>query len=122
LRRDGRPQNPKRRAAVEPARRDHSGLVELLAVGTIPLLGHTLTLVSIMIVLHGLAVFTIVAVMLDTGGGPGRAAYTLNLLVFEEALGRLNYGLATAIAFALFPIVLIITIIQFRLLKPTWSY
>ncbi|HEV8636102.1 MAG TPA: sugar ABC transporter permease [Chloroflexota bacterium] len=89
---------------------------------TLPLLGHTLTLVSILIVLHGLSVYTIVVVMPEPPGGPGRAAYVMNLLVFEEAFSRLNFGLATAIALALFLIVLAITVIQLRLLRPRWSY
>ena len=89
---------------------------------TLPLLGHTLTLVSVLIVLHGLAVYTIVVVMPEPMGGPGRATYVLNLLVYEEAFSRLNFGLATAIAFTLFLIVLVITLVQFRLLKPNWSY
>lgn len=93
---------------------------------TLPLLGHTLALVSILIVLNGLGVFTIVAVMTGGAGGgwggPGRAAYVLNVLVYEEAFSRMKFGLATAVAFTLFLIVFVITLIQLKLLKPNWSY
>jgi ABC-type sugar transport system permease subunit len=106
----------------DAARVDGANAVQRFRNITLPLLGHTLTLVSILIVLHGLSVYTIVVVMPEPPGGPGRAAYVMNLLVFEEGFSRLNFGLATAIALALFLIVLVITVVQLRLLKPRWSY
>ena len=75
---------------------------------TLPLLGHTLTLVSVLIVMHGLQVFTQVVVMPSQAGGPGNATYVLNLLVYNEAFTNLRFGFATATAFTLFIFVFVI--------------
>ena len=89
---------------------------------TLPLLGHTLTLISVLIVMHGLQVFTQVVVMPSQAGGPGNATYVLNLLVYNEAFTNLRFGFATATAFTLFLFVFVITVVQLRVLRPTWSY
>lgn len=89
---------------------------------TIPLLGHTLLLVSILIVFQGLQVFTQVMVLPPDAGGPGNATYVINLFVWERAFQELNFSVATAAAFVLFVIIFVITLVQIRLLRPTWSY
>jgi multiple sugar transport system permease protein len=89
---------------------------------TLPLLGHTLALVCVIAALHGLQVFTQVLVLPANPGGPGRATYVLNLFVYERAFADLKFGLATAGAFSLFLIVLVVTLIQLKLIRPTWSY
>jgi multiple sugar transport system permease protein len=87
---------------------------------TLPLLGHTLALVSVLMLINGLQVYTQVEVL--TGGGPGTATYVLNLLVYDEAFSNLRFGFATAAAFSLFIIVIAITLIQLKLLQPKWKY
>ena len=89
---------------------------------TIPLLGHTLLLVSILIVFQGLQVFTQVNILPPGPGGPGNSTYVINLFVWERAFQELNFSIATAAAFALFLIIFVITLVQIRLLRPTWSY
>jgi len=89
---------------------------------TLPLLGHTLTLVSILIVFQGLQVFTQVVVLPPSPGGPGRSTYVMNLFIYDQAFSQLRFGFATAAAFVLFLIVFILTLIQLRLIRPTWSY
>jgi multiple sugar transport system permease protein len=89
---------------------------------TLPLLGHTLALVSVLIVMQGLQVFTQVQVMPPSPGGPGNATYVMNLLVYTEAFTNLRFGFATAAAFTLFILIFVITLIQLRLIRPTWSY
>jgi ABC-type sugar transport system permease subunit len=89
---------------------------------TLPLLGHTLALTSVLCAMHGLQVFTQVVVLPAQDGGPGTATYVLNLLVYEEAFKHIRFGLATANAFVLFVFVFVITVIQFKIIRPTWSY
>ncbi len=88
---------------------------------TLPLLGHTLALVSVLIVMGGLQAFTQV-IVLGQEGGPGTATYVLNLLVYNEAFESMRFGFATAAAFTLFVFIFAITVIQLKLLRPTWSY
>lgn len=89
---------------------------------TLPLLGHTLALVSVLIVFQGLQVFTQVDVLPASPGGPGRSTYVMNLLVWDEAFQQLHFGVATAAAFVLFVLIFIVTLIQLKLIRPTWSY
>jgi ABC-type sugar transport system permease subunit len=89
---------------------------------TLPLLAHTLALICVLIAMHGLQVFTQVVVLPPGPGGPGRATYVLNLLVYDEAFGQLKFGFATAAALVLFLIVLTVSVIQLRILRPSWSY
>jgi len=48
-----------------------------------------------------------------TGGGPGDATTTMVLYLYEQGFRFFNLGLASAIAWVLFIIILIITIFQF---------
>ena len=89
---------------------------------TLALRGDTLTLVSVLIVMHGLQVFTQVVVMPSQAGGPGNATYVMNLLIYNEVFTNLRFGFATATAFTLFVFVFVITVVQLRVLRPSWSY
>jgi multiple sugar transport system permease protein len=57
-----------------------------------------------------------------TGGGPGNATYLYNLHIYNEAFQSLRFGIATAAALLQFVFILIISILQLRFLRPTWSY
>jgi ABC-type sugar transport system permease subunit len=89
---------------------------------TLPLLGYTLALVSVLMLMHGLQVYVQVVVLPRNAGGPGTATYVLNLLVYDEAFSNLRFGFATAAAFSLFVIIIVITLVQLKLLQPKWRY
>jgi ABC-type sugar transport system permease subunit len=92
---------------------------------TIPLLGHTLALVCVLLAMHGLQVFTQVVVLSGrpgAPGGPGQATYVMNLLVYHEGFVNMRFGLATATALVLFVFVFIVTVFQLKILRPTWKY
>ena len=50
-----------------------------------------------------------------TQGGPLRATTTVVLLMYEEGFRWWRMGFAAAIAFVLFLVILVFTLIQFRL-------
>lgn len=87
---------------------------------TLPLLGHTLALVSILTVMSGLQMFVPVDVM--TAGGPGRASLVVNLMIYQQGILNVRMSFASAMALILFAVVFCVTFIQLRILKPTWSY
>jgi len=89
---------------------------------TFPLMGHTIALVSVLMLMHGLQVYTQVVVLPRSPGGPGTATYVLNLLVYDEAFSNLRFGFATAAAFSLFLIIIVVTLLQLKLLQPRWQY
>lgn len=87
---------------------------------TMPLLGHTLKLVMILVTIGSLQAYTS-AIML-TGGGPARATYMISQFVVEEAFSSFRFGLASAAAFALFGVIFTITLVQLRLTRTSWEY
>ncbi|MBI2942165.1 MAG: sugar ABC transporter permease [Chloroflexi bacterium] len=85
---------------------------------TLPLLGHVLLLVSVLMAIGGLQVFTPMRVM----PGPGASTLVVNVMIYEEGVQSLRMGFATALALVMFVIIFVITLVQLRLLKPTWSH
>ncbi len=87
---------------------------------TLPLMGHTLVLVIVLLAIGSLQEYTSVVIL--TNGGPGNATYVLNLLIVQEAFSNMRFGVAAAAAFIEFVLVFLISIAQLRLFRPRWSY
>ena len=78
---------------------------------TLPLLSPTIFLCIVMLLINSFQVFDLVSVL--TKGGPGYATQVLVFRIYTEAFTYSRMGYASAIAYFLFLIVLVITIIQF---------
>jgi ABC-type sugar transport system permease subunit len=87
---------------------------------TLPLLKPTLLFVCVLTMLSSLQVFVIFDVM--TNGGPRDQTTPLVMSIYENAFRYQNMGWAASISMVLFVIILIITILQFRLLRTDWEY
>jgi ABC-type sugar transport system permease subunit len=87
---------------------------------TLPLLTYTMTLVIILVTIASLQVYA--SALILTGGGPGRATYMISQFVVEEAFTNFRFGLATAAAFVLFLVILVISVVQLRLTRVKWQY
>lgn len=87
---------------------------------TIPLLGHTLALVMVLIVIGAVQEFTLPFIM--TSGGPDNATMLLNVLIYNEAFQNLHFGIASAAALLEFAFILVVSIVQLKLVRPKWSY
>jgi len=87
---------------------------------TLPMLTPATFFVSIMITIASFKVFDLILVM--TGGGPGRATNVLVIHTYNTAFKEFRFGYSSAIAMVLFVIVLVITIVQFRMEKRWVSY
>jgi multiple sugar transport system permease protein len=85
---------------------------------TLPLLGNTLLLESVLMVTGTLQAFTNGEVI----GCAGDSCMWISRLVYTEAFTNMRFGFATATAFILFISILTLTIIQMRTLKPDWQY
>ena len=75
---------------------------------------------SIMLTIASFKIFDLILIM--TNGGPGRATNVLVIHTYNVAFREFRFGYASAIAIVLFLIVLIITIVQFRMEKRWVSY
>ncbi len=90
---------------------------------TIPLLNPTLVLVGILAVTASLKNFDLIRVMsLEGTGGPMNSTLTMPLYIYMEAFTRLNMGRAAAITVIFFFIILIITLIQFKVTQRNVEY
>lgn len=97
----------------EAARLDGAGAWQRFRHVTLPSLGPTLLFVGVMTMLGQFQVFAEPYVM--TQGGPLRSTVTVMLLMYEQGFRWWRMGYANAIAFVLFALMLITTLIQMRL-------
>ena len=94
---------------------DGAGPVRRFFAVTLPLLGPTLLFVGVITMIGYFQLFAEPYVM--TQGGPLRSTTSVVLLMYEEGFRWWRMGYAAAIAFVLFIVILIATLIQFRLQK-----
>ena len=87
---------------------------------TIPMLTPITFFVSIMLTISCFKVFDIIYTM--TEGGPGRATNVLVMHIYQSAFTEYKFGYASAVAMVLFVMVLVITLIQFRMEKKWTGY
>ena len=94
---------------------DGAGPTRRFFAVTLPLLGPTLLFVGVITMIGYFQLFSEPYVM--TQGGPLRATTSVVLYMYEEGFRWWRMGYAAAIAFVLFVVILIATLIQFRLQK-----
>ncbi len=58
---------------------------------------------------------TFTQIDLMTKGGPGKASYTMVYYLYQEAFGNNRFGRAAAIAFVLFAVILLFSLLQLRI-------
>jgi multiple sugar transport system permease protein len=83
---------------------------------TLPLLRPTVLLVTVLAAISAFQVFDLVFVM--TQGGPARATETLSYYIYTRAFRSFDLGYAAAMSYVLFVLLLVMTLIQFRLMRP----
>ena len=79
---------------------------------TVPQLGPTTFFVSVMLTIQSFKVFD--QIVLLTQGGPGTSTLVLVYHIYNEAFVSWDLGYSSAVALALFLIVLAVTVIQFK--------
>ncbi|MGQ0815869.1 MAG: carbohydrate ABC transporter permease [Gemmatimonadota bacterium] len=99
----------------EAAYLDGAGPLRRFRHVTLPMLAPTFLFVGVVTMIGYFQLFAEPYVM--TGGGPLRATTSLGLLMYEEGFRWWRMGIAASVAFVLFLIILIWTLIQFRLQK-----
>jgi len=99
----------------EAAQLDGAGPVARLMRVTIPLLRPSILLASTLSAISALRVFEEVYVM--TGGGPVYSTYTTFYYMFDQAFGSLHLGYAAAVGVVLAAITIILSALNFRLLR-----
>lgn len=82
---------------------------------TLPLLSPTVFFVSVMTVISSFQVFDLVYLM--TGGGPENSTMVIVYWLYKNAFEYFKLGTASAIAYVLFMIILVLTLIQWKTRK-----
>jgi multiple sugar transport system permease protein/alpha-1,4-digalacturonate transport system permease protein len=100
------------RHLYEAARIDGAGSWQCFRYVTWPMLSPTTFMVSILSIIASFQVFDIINV--TTKGGPGRATTVLVFRIYREGFRDWRMGYASAIAYFLFLIILLVTIIQWQ--------
>lgn len=104
----------------EAAEIDGAGKVSQFWKITVPMLSPVIFFTAIIGIINSFKVFDLVFVL--TQGGPGRSTHVLVYDIYNTAFQRYEYGYASAMAYILFLVILIITIIQFRGQKKWVNY
>ncbi len=92
---------------------DGAGPVRRFFAVTLPLLGPTLLFVAVITMIGYFQLFSEPYVM--TQGGPLNSTTSVVLLMYQEGFRWWRMGYAAAIAFVLFIVILVFTLIQFRI-------
>lgn len=79
---------------------------------TIPLISPTTFFVLVMSLIGSLQVFEQIYIL--TQGGPAYATLTIAFHIYQQAFQFFHMGMASSLAYVLFVIILIVTLIQFR--------
>lgn len=114
---------------VEAARVDGAGPLRTFFQVKLPILGHTVMFILVYTIINAFQSFDFVFVMTSSGGGtggasggPGFSSYVLSLQVYIDGMLRMHIDTSTTVATIMLAIVLALTLIQLRLLRPKWEY
>jgi multiple sugar transport system permease protein len=86
---------------------------------TLPMISPTIFMLFVITMISSLKVFGQIYVL--TGGGPGNATRVLVYYIYDLAFKQYEFGYASAIAFILFTIILLLTVVQWNL-KKRWVH
>jgi ABC-type sugar transport system permease subunit len=99
---------------------DGAGKWQRFRYVTWPLLTPTTFFVSVISVIGSFQVFD--AIYLMTSGGPGNSTVVYNYYLFNQAFRYFHMGYAAAMAWILFVIIALLTLLQFRFLNKRVQY
>lgn len=97
----------------EAAKIDGANSIQIFRNVTIPMLSPTIFFVCIITAISSFQVFDLIYLM--TEGGPLNSTNVLVYAIYQNAFEYFNIGKASAIAYVLFTIILILTLIQWNL-------
>jgi multiple sugar transport system permease protein len=99
----------------EAARLDGAGELRQFVSITVPLIRSALSFVVVISIIHAFQAFDLVYVLTGRNGGPETATYVLGIMLFQHAFAFLEFGYASALAWVMFAILLVLTVLQLRL-------
>jgi len=113
---------------VEAARIDGAGRWQVFRHITLPLLNPTLLFVVVILVINAFRVFTIPYVMstgglqMRTPGGPLDSTRVFVLHIYDIGFKQFDLGYASANAFVLMALIIVVTMLQMKLIQRPFEY
>lgn len=105
---------------TEAARVDGANRSQVVRFVTVPLLKPTTLFIGVMLTIGAFQSFIQFYIM--TGGGPVHQTEVFLTYMYNQAFSFLDFGYASAIAWMLAALILVISLVQFRLIKSTYEY
>jgi multiple sugar transport system permease protein len=99
----------------EAAKIDGAGEIRQFLSITVPLIRGSVSFVVVISIIHAFQAFDMVYVLNGSNGGPETATYVLGIMLFQHAFSFLEFGYASALAWVMFAILLVLTLVQLRL-------
>ena len=104
----------------EAARIDGGNWWKVARFITVPLMKPVLTFVTITGIIGGFNVFGVIYVL--TRGGPLNSTMTISYYIYRTGFVDRFIGLASAMAFVMFIIIIVLTVIQLRITRENWEF
>mgnify|MGYP005812428313 FL=1 len=101
----------------EAARIDGAGEIRQFVSITVPLIRGSISFVGVISIIHAFQAFDLVYVLNGANGGPETATYVLGIMLFQHAFSFLEFGYASALAWVMFAILLVLTVVQLRITR-----
>ncbi|MCV6984796.1 sugar ABC transporter permease [Mycobacterium shinjukuense] len=101
----------------EAAKIDGAGEVRQFVSITVPLIRGSISFVVVISIIHAFQAFDLVYVLTGANGGPETGTYVLGIMLFQHAFSFLEFGYASALAWVMFAILLVLTVLQFRITR-----
>jgi len=98
----------------EAAKIDGAGETRQFVSITVPLIRGAISFVVVISIIHAFQAFDVVYVLNGPNGGPESATYVLGIMLFQHAFAFLEFGYASALAWVMFAILLVLTVVQLR--------
>src|SRR5262245_48590365 len=104
-------------SVYEAAKIDGAGEIRQFAFITVPLIRGAMSFVVVISIIHAFQAFDMVYVLNGANGGPESATYVLGIMLFQHAFSFLEFGYASALAWVMFAILLVLTVLQLRITR-----
>jgi multiple sugar transport system permease protein len=101
----------------EAARLDGAGELRQFISITVPLIRGALSFVIVISIIHVFQAFELVYVLTGGYGGPETGTYVLGIMLYQHAFAFLEFGYASALAWVIFAVLLVLTVLQLRLTR-----